>query len=40
MNKINAGNYNGYGCSEWILEHENMDYLRKQITTVEESENQ
>ncbi len=39
MNKINAGNYNGYGCSEWILDHENMDYLRKQITTVEESEN-
>ena len=40
MNKINAGNYNGYGCSEWILDHENMDYLRKQITTAEESENQ
>lgn len=36
---INTTNYNGYGCAEWILEHENMDYLRKQITTVEESEN-
>lgn len=37
---INTTNYNGYGCAEWLLEHENMDYLRKQITTVDESENQ
>ena len=36
---INASSYNGYGCAEWILEHENMDYLRKQITTVVDSEN-
>lgn len=40
INNLNANNYNGYGCAEWILEHENMDYLRKRITTVEESENQ
>lgn len=38
MNNINTTNYNGYGCAEWLLEHENMDYLRKQITTVEKSE--
>lgn len=23
--------YNGYGCTAWLLEHENMDYLRKNI---------
>lgn len=25
------GRYNGYGCSEWIITHGNMDYLKKNI---------
>lgn len=25
------GIYNGYGCSEWIITHGNMDYLKKNI---------
>lgn len=25
------GIYNGYGCSEWIITHENMDYLKRNI---------
>lgn len=31
---------NGYGCTEWILEHENMDYLRHRITVDLPEENQ
>ena len=23
--------YNGYGCSEWIITHENMDYLKRNV---------
>ena len=23
--------YNGYGCSEWIITHGNMDYLKRNV---------
>ena len=28
-------NYNGYACTAWILEHENMDYLKRNISNEE-----
>ena len=26
-----SSRYNGYGCSEWIITHGNMDYLKRNI---------
>lgn len=28
----NSSSFNGYGCTEWILTSENMDYLKHRIT--------
>lgn len=38
--KNNTNGMNGYGCTEWILEHENMDYLRRRVTVDLPEENQ
>ena len=30
-----VGAYNGYACTSWIFEHENMEYLRRDISNEE-----
>ena len=32
LHGTNACNYNGYSCTDWIIDHENMDYLKKDIS--------
>lgn len=32
LSSSNSNWSNGYGCSEWIITHENMDYLKRNIS--------
>lgn len=32
LSPSNSNLSNGYGCSEWIITHENMDYLKRNIS--------
>lgn len=32
LHGTNTCGFNGYSCSDWILDHENMDYLKKDIS--------